>query len=144
MRNLKQDTVIGKLEFGAGGVKNVSKMRVVGGQWRLNTQGRPEVFITHNRTDIENSLFQENTSDTGSSALNGWTLGFTLPAGQSVTSSWNATLSGSSGALTARNAAHNGSIPAGGSTSFGFQGSYSGGFASPSAFTLNGSACTRA
>jgi len=83
-------------------------------------------------------------ANTGSSALNDWTLGFTLPAGQSVTSSWNATLSGSSGALTARNTAHNGSIPAGGSTSFGFQGSYSGSFASPSAFTLNGSACTRA
>ena len=83
-------------------------------------------------------------ANTGSSALSDWTLGFTLPAGQSVTSSWNATLSGSSGALTARNTAHNGSIPAGGSTSFGFQGSYSGSFASPSAFTLNGSACTRA
>jgi hypothetical protein len=83
-------------------------------------------------------------ANTGSSALNGWSLGFTLPAGQSVTSSWNTTLSGSSGALTARNVSHNGSIPAGGSTSFGFQGSYSGSFASPSSFTLNGSACTRA
>ena len=83
-------------------------------------------------------------ANTGSSALNGWTLGFTLPSGQSVTNAWNATISGTSGALTARNAAHNGSIPAGGSTSFGFQGSYSGSFASPSAFTLNGSACTRA
>ncbi len=83
-------------------------------------------------------------ANTGGSALNGWTLGFTLPAGQTVTNSWNATLSGGSGAVTARNAAHNGSIPAGGSTSFGFQGTYSGGFASPSGFTLNGSACTRA
>ncbi|GAA3343315.1 cellulose binding domain-containing protein [Amorphoplanes nipponensis] len=83
-------------------------------------------------------------ANTGSSALNGWTLGFTLPSGQSITGSWNATLSGSSGALTARNVSHNGSIPAGGSTSFGFQGSYSGSFATPSSFTLNGSACTRA
>jgi hypothetical protein len=83
-------------------------------------------------------------ANTGNSALNGWTLGFTLPSGQAVTNSWNATLSGTSGALTARNSAHNGSIPAGGSTSFGFQGTYSGTFASPSAFTLNGSACTRA
>ncbi|MEU8231588.1 cellulose binding domain-containing protein [Actinoplanes sp. NPDC048967] len=83
-------------------------------------------------------------ANTGNSALNGWTLGFTLPSGQAVTNAWNATLSGTSGALTARNSAHNGSIPAGGSTSFGFQGTYSGSFASPSAFTLNGSACTRA
>ena len=85
-----------------------------------------------------------NVANTGSSALNGWTVGFTLPSGQAVTNSWNAALSGNSGALTARNATHNGSIPAGGSTSFGFQGTYSGTFASPSSFTLNGSACTRA
>ena len=83
-------------------------------------------------------------ANTGSSALSDWTLGFTLPAGQSVTSSWNTTLTTSGSAVTARNVSHNGAIPAGGSTSFGFQGSYSGSFASPSAFTLNGSACTRA
>ncbi|AGL18437.1 cellulose binding domain-containing protein [Actinoplanes sp. N902-109] len=81
--------------------------------------------------------------NTGSSAINGWSLGFTLPAGQTITSSWNATLSGSSGALTARNVSFNGSIPAGGSQSFGFQGNYSGTYASPSSFTLNGTACTR-
>ena len=83
-------------------------------------------------------------ANTGSSAVNGWTLGFTLPSGQTVTNSWNAALSGTSGALTARNTTHNGSLPAGGTASFGFQGTYSGTFASPSAFTLNGSACTRA
>ncbi|GLW29270.1 GH12 family glycosyl hydrolase domain-containing protein [Actinoplanes regularis] len=82
-------------------------------------------------------------ANTGGSALNGWTLGFTLPAGQSITGSWNATLSGTSGAITARNVSHNGSVPAGGSTSFGFQGTYSGSFASPSAFTLNGTTCSR-
>jgi len=83
-------------------------------------------------------------ANTGSGAINGWALGFTLPGGQAITSSWGATLSGSSGAVTARNLAWNGSIPAGGSTSFGFQASYSGSFATPSAFTLNGAACTRA
>jgi cellulase/cellobiase CelA1 len=83
-------------------------------------------------------------ANTGTSAINGWTLGFTLPAGQSVTSSWNTTLSGANGALTARNIAWNGSIPAGGNASFGFQGTFSGSFATPSAFSLNGSACTKA
>jgi hypothetical protein len=83
-------------------------------------------------------------ANTGSGAINGWTLGFTLPGGQAITGSWNATLSGTSGALTARNVAFNGSIPAGGSTSFGFQGTYSGSFATPSTFTLNGATCTRA
>lgn len=82
--------------------------------------------------------------NTGTAPVTGWNLGFTLPAGQSITNSWNATLSGSSGAVTARNVGYNGSIPAGGSQSFGFQGSYSGGFATPAAFTLNGAACSRA
>ncbi|WIM93355.1 cellulose binding domain-containing protein [Actinoplanes oblitus] len=97
-------------------------------------------------TNVWNTGFTADVTvaNTGNSAINGWSLGFTLPGGQSITGSWNATLSGSSGAITARNASHNGSIPAGGSTSFGFQGTYSGSFASPSAFTLNGTACSRA
>jgi hypothetical protein len=82
--------------------------------------------------------------NTGSTPVNGWTMGFTLPSGQAITSSWNATLTGSSGAVTARNVAFNGSIPAGGSQSFGFQGNYSGSFTTPAAFTLNGTTCTRA
>ncbi len=97
-------------------------------------------------TNVWNSGFTANVTvaNTGSSAINGWALGFTLPSGQSVTSSWNAALTGSSGAVTARNVAYNGSLAPGGSTSFGFQGTYSGTFSSPPAFSLNGSACTRA
>ncbi|MFF3349812.1 cellulose binding domain-containing protein [Streptomyces sp. NPDC002779] len=82
--------------------------------------------------------------NTGSTALNTWQLGFTLPSGQRVTNSWNATLSGSSGAVTATPVAHNAQIAAGGSQTFGFQGTYSGTFAKPGAFTLNGTACTSA
>ena len=83
-------------------------------------------------------------ANTGTAAVNGWSLGFTLPSGQTITNSWNASLTGSSGAVTARNIAWNGSIPAGGSVSFGFQGTYGGSFARPAAFTLNGSTCTTA
>lgn len=83
-------------------------------------------------------------TNTGSSAINGWALGFTLPAGQSVTNSWNAGLTRASGAITARNVSYNGSLAAGGSASFGFQGTLSGGYSAPSAFTLNGSACAKA
>ena len=83
-------------------------------------------------------------ANTGGSAINGWSLGFALPSGQAITNSWNAEVSASGSSVTARNAGYNGSIPAGGNTSFGFQGTYSGSFASPSAFTLNGSTCTKA
>ncbi|MET7967073.1 endo-1,4-beta-xylanase [Micromonospora sp. NPDC005305] len=58
----------------------------------------------------------------GATALNGWAVGLTLPAGASLVNTWNAQPSGSSGALTFRNVAYNGQVGAGGSTEFGFQG----------------------
>ncbi len=80
-------------------------------------------------------------ANTGSSALNGWTLTWSFPGNQRVTSAWNATVGQSGTAVTARNLSYNGAIPAGGSTSFGFQAEYSGSNGAPSAFALNGSAC---
>ncbi|MEU8813762.1 cellulose binding domain-containing protein [Actinoplanes sp. NPDC048796] len=82
-------------------------------------------------------------TNTGSTALNGWALGFTLPSGQTITGSWNANLTGSSGAVTARNVAHNGTLAPNASTSFGFQATHTGNTAAPAAFTLNGTACAR-
>ncbi|MEU2060877.1 cellulose binding domain-containing protein [Streptomyces sp. NPDC013455] len=83
-------------------------------------------------------------ANTGSAPVSGWKLGFTLPSGQRITSAWGATVSPASGAVTAANLAYNGQIPAGGQVSFGFQGTYSGSFAKPSGFSLNGTACTTA
>jgi hypothetical protein len=71
-------------------------------------------------------------ANTGSAAVNGWKLGFTLPAGETVTSAWNATVSPTSGAVTATNLSYNAQIPAGGTQSFGFQGTSSGSFTAPS------------
>jgi hypothetical protein len=70
----------------------------------------------------------------GSAAINGWTVRMTMPSGQSVTQLWNGTLSGSSGTVTVTNAAYNGSVGAGGTTSFGFIANGSG-TAAPSALT---------
>ena len=53
IRTMRHDTIIGRLDFTASGIKNVSKIRVVGGQWRLNATGKPELFITHNKTAPE-------------------------------------------------------------------------------------------
>ncbi|MDH6565227.1 hypothetical protein M2160_000248 [Streptomyces sp. SAI-117] len=83
-------------------------------------------------------------TNTGSSQVNGWNLAFTLPSGQRITNAWNASVSPSSGSVTATNAGHNASIAPGGQVSFGFQGSYSGSFAKPAAFALNGTPCTAA
>ncbi|MEV4545149.1 GH12 family glycosyl hydrolase domain-containing protein [Micromonospora echinaurantiaca] len=79
----------------------------------------------------------------GSSTVNGWTLTYSLPAGQQVTSAWNATVSQSGSTVTARNLSWNGSIAPGGTASFGYQGTLSGSYSSPTSFTLNGVACSR-
>lgn len=97
-------------------------------------------------TNVWQGGFTANVTvkNNGSAAVNNWQLGFTLPSGQRVTNSWNTTLSGSSGAVTASPVAHNAQIAAGGSQSFGFQGTYSGTFTKPTGFSLNGTACTSA
>jgi acetylxylan esterase len=74
--------------------------------------------------------------------ITGWTLGFTLPAGQSLSSGWNATWTGTSGAVTARNVSYNGTLATGASTGIGLQATHTGDSSRPAAFTLNGVACT--
>lgn len=82
-------------------------------------------------------------TNTGSSAINGWTLNYSLPNGQTVTNAWNATVSQSGSTVTARNVGHNGSIAPGGTASFGYQGTLSGSYSSPTGFSLNGATCSR-
>jgi hypothetical protein len=82
-------------------------------------------------------------ANTGGTAINGWRLGFSYPGDQRITSGWNATVSQSGSSVTATNLSYNAGIPPGGSTSFGVQGTWASSDASPTAFTLNGSACTR-
>jgi hypothetical protein len=47
-------------------------------------------------------------------------------------------------AVTAQNVGWNGTIPVGGSVTFGMQGAWTGSNAAPAAFTLNGTACALA
>ncbi len=54
-------------------------------------------------------------------AVNGWTLTWTTPAGQTLVNAWNATVTVGSGKGTARNLSYNGSLATGASTNFGMQ-----------------------
>ncbi|MEV4328618.1 cellulose binding domain-containing protein [Microbispora rosea] len=81
-------------------------------------------------------------TNTGTSTIDGWTLSFTLPSGQSITSGWNATYSPSSGQVSARNVSYNGTIAPGATVDIGFQATHTGNTAKPTAFTLNGVPCT--
>lgn len=81
-------------------------------------------------------------TNTGSSTINGWTLAFTLPSGQTITSGWNATYSPSSGQVSARNVDYNGTLAPGATVDIGFQASHTGNTSEPTSFTLNGVPCT--
>ena len=81
-------------------------------------------------------------TNTGTSAVNGWSLVFTLPSGQTISSGWNATFSPSSGTVTATNLNYNAALAPGASTSIGFQATHTGNTAKPSSFALNGTTCT--
>ncbi|WP_286259837.1 extracellular catalytic domain type 1 short-chain-length polyhydroxyalkanoate depolymerase [Streptomyces graminofaciens] len=83
-------------------------------------------------------------TNTGTTAVNGWKLGFTLPSGQAITNGWGATYSPASGAVTATNATYNAAIAPGASVSIGYQANHTGNIAAPTAYSLNGTACTTA
>ncbi|WBB50517.1 non-reducing end alpha-L-arabinofuranosidase family hydrolase [Verrucosispora sp. WMMA2044] len=74
--------------------------------------------------------------------LTSWTLTWSFGAGQTVTQSWNTTLTQSGTAITARNVSYNGAIPTNGTTSFGFNGSWTSSNPTPTDFALNGVTCT--
>jgi acetylxylan esterase len=80
-------------------------------------------------------------TNTGSAPINGWALAFTLPGGQVITSSWNAAVTGTSGAVTARNLGYNNLINPGQSTGMGFNANHTGNTGRPASFTLNGQTC---
>ena len=74
-------------------------------------------------------------TNTGTTALTGWTVTFTFGGNQQVTSSWSVSLAQSQETVTASNLSYNGALGTGASTSFGFQGSYSTSDAAPASVT---------
>jgi beta-glucosidase len=81
-------------------------------------------------------------TNTGTAALNPWSLQWTFGAGQQVTQAWSAKVTQAGAAVTAVGESWNATLAPGASTSFGFNGSSSGGNPRPSAFTLNGASCS--
>jgi lysophospholipase L1-like esterase len=76
--------------------------------------------------------------------INGWTLTWSYAAGQSVTQAWNATVTQSGTAVTARNVSYNGAIATNATANFGFNGAWTTANPVPAAFSLNGTPCTGA
>ncbi|WP_027341092.1 rhamnogalacturonan lyase family protein [Hamadaea tsunoensis] len=77
--------------------------------------------------------------------VNGWNLGWTFTAGQTVTQIWNGAVSQSGSQVTVTDAGYNAAIATGANTAFGFNGSWNNSTnPAPATFTLNGVACTGA
>ncbi len=73
--------------------------------------------------------------------IQGWQVAFDLPAGHSISSSWDASMSRSGQRFTFTNVGWNSTIAPGASVSFGFIGAPGGTAAVPANCTLNGSPC---
>ncbi|WP_435213237.1 extracellular catalytic domain type 1 short-chain-length polyhydroxyalkanoate depolymerase [Streptomyces sp. bgisy034] len=103
--------------------------------------GACKVGVTTNawNTGLTASVILTNTSST---SVNGWSLGFTLPTGQTITNGWGATYAPSSGAVTATNASYNSALAPGASVSIGYRAHHTGNSAAPGGFTLDGTVCT--
>ena len=103
-------------------------------------QGASVVFSVTSKweTGFQGEIVLKNA---GPTAINGWKLGFTAP--WSVASVWNGQLV-STAALTGGtrfvvgDSGWNATVPAGGSVSVGFTGTYAGSIATPTDWTLNG------
>jgi cellulase/cellobiase CelA1 len=80
--------------------------------------------------------------NTGAAPVDGWTVTFSFPGDQQVTSGWNATIGQTGAAVTARNVDWNRVLAPNGSATFGIQGRWSASDAPPTGFSLNGAPCT--
>jgi endoglucanase len=80
-------------------------------------------------------------TNTGTTAINGWTLAFTFPGDQHISNSWSSTFQQTGASATLKDAGYNATIPAGGNVAFGFQGTWTSNDAAPTSFTLNGAVC---
>ncbi|MCA2226304.1 arabinofuranosidase catalytic domain-containing protein [Nonomuraea aurantiaca] len=99
--------------------------------------------VTYTVTNQWSGGFGANVNVTNlGDPINGWKLTWSFPAGQTITQLWNGSYTQSGAQVTVANVDYNGTIPSGGSTGFGFNGSWNGSNPVPSSFALNGVTCT--
>lgn len=93
--------------------------------------GSAACTATYQVTNAWPGGFQADVTVTNSrpTPLNGWTVTWTLPSGQTISQVWNGTLTTTASTATVKNASWNGAIASGASTSFGLIGTGSAGAA---------------
>ncbi|MEU2595739.1 glycoside hydrolase family 18 chitinase [Streptomyces hirsutus] len=103
-------------------------------------QAATSATATYAKTQDWGSGFEGKwtVKNTGTTALNSWTVEWDFPSGTSVTSAWDADVTSSGNHWTAKNKSWNGTLAPGASISFGFNGSGTG---APAGCKLNGGGC---
>lgn len=81
-------------------------------------------------------------SNTGTSAINGWTLRWTFPDSQRISNLWGGTATQSGAEVSVTSVSYTASIAPAGSVTLGFTATKGSTNPSPAAFTLNDSACS--
>jgi mannan endo-1,4-beta-mannosidase len=124
--NLSATSAVGSFTTGAAPTgSGCTVAYTIVGQWTGGFQG--EIKITNN----------------GSTAINGWTLAFAFPNGQTLTQMWGGTYVQSGANVTVTNVSYTAALGAnGGAQTLGFLANSTTTNAKPVAFALNGTACT--
>ncbi|MEV0403320.1 endo-1,4-beta-xylanase [Actinoallomurus sp. NPDC050550] len=104
--------------------------------------GTTSCRVAYSANDWGTGFTAAITITNGSSAISGWTLKYSYAGNQTLSQGWSGTWSQSGKDVTVTNASWNGTLPAGASTSVGANFTYTGTNTAPTAFTLNGTACT--
>ncbi|WP_281156388.1 cellulose-binding domain-containing protein, partial [Streptomyces sp. HYC2] len=101
---------------------------------------RVDYDLTYQWTDG----FQAKVTVTTARSLDAWRVAWSFPDGQQVGQMWDATVAQNGSRVTATAAEYNKSVPANGTLSFGFLGTWHGHNSTPYDFTLNGHSCATA
>jgi hypothetical protein len=81
-------------------------------------------------------------TNTGNTTINGWSLAFSFPNGQTITQLWNGNYTQSGSNVTVNSLSYNGTLAPGATVNPGFNGSWNGSNGSPTSYTLNGVRCS--
>ncbi|MQY14423.1 hypothetical protein SRB5_45900 [Streptomyces sp. RB5] len=100
--------------------------------------------VTYKKAGDWGSGFQGDVqiANTGTTAIDGWTLTWTFPGNQVIQNMWGGTPHQTGADVSVTPADYTRRIPAAGSVTLGFIANYSGTNSSPASFALNGQACT--
>lgn len=99
--------------------------------------------VTYSVTSAWQGGFQAQVTiaDTGTAAINNWTLGWDFGSDQKINNIWGATDTQTGQHVTATAAAYDATVAPGSSVSIGFTATYTAANPTPAAFTLNGASC---